>query len=224
MVTFSPSAVSFARVDIALNIFALLPGSETPDSDPADPAGWVARVRDGDEAAARMLFARLHPLVVKLVRAHLPWRSSPEDLVQMALIKVFTRLDQYAGQVPIEHWVSRITINTCLSQIQAERARPEWRWADLSREQTGRLEQLATADDGLAPSHALAARETVALLLVALPPADRLVVTLFYLEQRSIGEISGQTGWRGVTIRVRLMRARRKMEKILRGLGQEERP
>src|SRR5436190_294564 len=36
----------------------------------------VTRVRGGDEAAARDLLAHLHPLVLKLVRAHLPRRTS----------------------------------------------------------------------------------------------------------------------------------------------------
>ena len=209
-------------MDIALSNFALLPVNEPTDTG-SDTAAWVARARDGDEAAARRLFARLHPLVARIVRAHLPRRSSPEDLVQTVLIKVFSRLGQYAGQVPIEHWVSRIAVNTCLSQIKAERARPEWRWADLGPGQAAVLERLE-ADDGPPPSHALAARETVALLLDALSPADRAAVTFFYLEHRSVAEIARLTGSRTVTVRVRLMCARHRMAKTLKQLGQGGRP
>jgi RNA polymerase sigma factor (sigma-70 family) len=209
-------------VDITLSTFAFLPVSEQPDTG-SETAAWVARARDGDEAAARLLFARLHPLVARIVRAHLPRRSSPDDLVQAALIKVFTRLDQYEGKVPLEHWVSRIAVNTCLTQIKAERARPEWRWADLGPEQAALLERTDLADEPT-PAHALAARETVALLLDALSPADRAAVTLFYLEHRSIAEIARLTGARAVTIRVRLMRARHRMAKLLKQLGQGDRP
>ena len=223
MVTTLPTAGSFAGVDFALNTFAFLPVNE-PSATGSDLAVWVERTRAGDEAAARHLLARLHPLVVKIVRAHLPWRSSPEDLVQMVFIKVFTRLGQYGGEVPLEHWVARIAVNTCISQIKAQRSRPEWRWADLSAEQAGMLERQETADDAGSVARNLAARETVALLLDGLPPADRLLITLHYLEHQSIGEMSLATGWGAVTIRVRLMRARRKMGKLLRALREEDRP
>jgi RNA polymerase sigma-70 factor (ECF subfamily) len=222
LVTFPRAARSSPCVDIVFSTFAFLPVNEPTDTG-SDTAAWVARVRDGDEAAARRLFARLHPLVARIVRAHLPRRSSPEDLVQATLVKVFTRLDQYAGKVPLEHWVARIAVNTCLSQIKAERARPEWRWADLSAEQAAVLERLEVADEP-PPAHALAARETVALLLDALSPADRAAVTLFYLEHRSVAEISRLTGSRAVTIRVRLMRARHRMARMLKQLGKGGRP
>src|SRR5687767_10316033 len=95
----------------------------------------IQQIQDGSEEAARSLMDRLYPLVVKLVRAYLPRRMGEEDLVQMIFIKIFTRLDQYSGLVPIEHWVSRIAVNTCLNQLNAEKIRPELRWADLSEQQ-----------------------------------------------------------------------------------------
>ena len=63
----------------------------------------------------------LYPLVAKLVRAHRPARSAEEDLCQMIFIKIMQKLSQFSGKVPLEHWVSRIAINTCINQIQAEK-------------------------------------------------------------------------------------------------------
>ena len=37
----------------------------------------------------------------------------------MIFIKIFQKLSQFSGKVPLEHWVSRVAINTCLNQIQA---------------------------------------------------------------------------------------------------------
>jgi RNA polymerase sigma-70 factor (ECF subfamily) len=223
VVTMNPSIESFVSVDIALNIFAELPLSE--ENAPAfDTASAVERVRAGDEDAARKLFAHLHPQVVRIVRAHLPRRSSPEDLVQMVFIKVFTRLHQYSGKVPLEHWVSRIAVNTCINQLKFERARPEWRWADLTPEQTAALEAVEMAGDEPLPEHALAASELVGLLLDRLPPGDRMLVTLHYLEHKSVAEIGQLSGSSGVNIRIRLFRARRRMKKHLQSLPREETP
>src|SRR6478609_9688512 len=100
-----------------------------------DVQSWVRKVREGDEAAARDLFNHLFPLVIKVVRAHLPRRTSEEDLVQTVFMKLFANLGQYSGQVPIEHWVSRIAVNTCFNELKAEKIRPEWRWSDFSEEE-----------------------------------------------------------------------------------------
>ena len=72
-----------------------------PDDDPPlDLAGCLARVRQRDQAAARELVEHLHPLVVRIVRSHLPRRVAEEDLTQEIFLKMFTRLEQYQGAVP----------------------------------------------------------------------------------------------------------------------------
>ena len=180
-----------------------------------DLARCVDRARQRDEAAARTLMDRLFPLVQKIVRSHLPWRTSEEDLVQTVFMKVFTHLDQYEGRVPVEHWVSRIAVNTCLSALKAEKARPELRWADLSEDGQAVVESLATGTETDGGTQAVAARDLVQNLLAGLKPADRLVVTLLHLEDRSVAEVKALTGWSEALVKVRAFRARRKLRKIL---------
>jgi RNA polymerase sigma factor (sigma-70 family) len=189
-----------------------------------DVAACVERVRQRDEDAARLLLSHLYPLVLKLVRAHLPRRSSEEDMTQIVFMKVFANLDQFSGTVPLEHWVSRITINACLNALKAEKVRPELRWADLSEEQARVIETLAASDAELLPGQALAAREIVEQLLAQLSPGDRLLMTLLYLEGRKPAEVRQITGWNGTRIRVRAFRARRKLRQYFSQLLPEEKP
>jgi RNA polymerase sigma-70 factor (ECF subfamily) len=188
-----------------------------------DMAGCVQRVRQRDEAAARELMERLHPLVLKVVRAHLPRRTAEEDLVQTVFMKVFAKLDQYAGQVPLEHWVSRIAVNTCFNELKAERVRPELRWADLHEEDQHVIEALAATESGVDEIDKLAARDLLEKLMSALSPADRLVVQLLHLEDRSVDEIRKMTGWSVPVVKVRAFRARKKLQKYLEQLAKEER-
>src|SRR6478735_2716192 len=125
----------------------------------------VAAALQGDEDAARELVRSLYPLVAKLVRAHRPQRAAEEDLCQMIFIKIFQKLAQFSGTVPLEHWVSRIAINTCLNQIAAEKARPELRRADLSEEQAAVVDNLARSSEELGPDRQLASRDLVLHLL-----------------------------------------------------------
>ena len=182
----------------------------------------LEQVRLRDEDAARTLFAELHPLVLKLVRAYLPRRTSEEDLVQIVFMKVFACLEQYSGKVPLEHWVSRIAVNTCLNQLKSEKVRPELRWADLSEEEQFVIETLASTRDDLDPAHHMTSREMVEKLLAALPPADRLVVRLLHLEGRSLRDVQQVTGWGIPMIKVRAFRARQKLKKHFERLSMEK--
>src|SRR5437762_12074987 len=146
----------------------------------------VEAVLQQDESAARELVRSLYPLVAKLVRAHRPVRSAEEDLCQMIFIKILQKLPQFSGKVPLEHWVSRIAINTCLNQIQAEKARPELREADLSEEQSAVIQNIAATDDEVSPERRFASRELVEHLMMGLKPAERFVIDLLYLQQRSV--------------------------------------
>jgi RNA polymerase sigma-70 factor, ECF subfamily len=137
----------------------------------------------------------------------------------MIFIKVFQKLSQFSGKVPLEHWVSRIAVNTCLSQIEAEKVRPELRHADLSEEQQAVVENLASASDDLAPDRQLASRQLVEHLLQLLKPVERLVIDLLYLQGRSVEEIHKITGLGTAAIKVRAFRARQKMKAQLTKIG-----
>jgi RNA polymerase sigma-70 factor (ECF subfamily) len=182
----------------------------------------VAAVLRQNEDAARELVRILYPLVAKLVRAHRPARTAEEDLCQMIFIKILRKLPQFSGAVPLEHWVSRIAINTCINQIQAEKARPELREADLSEEQTAVIRNLAATTDELGPDRSFASRQLVEHLINALKPAERLVIDLLYFQQRSVAEIRRLTGWSGPLVKVRAFRARQKMKKLLSNLSARE--
>jgi len=137
----------------------------------------------------------------------------------MIFIKVFQKLSQFSGKVPLEHWVSRVAVNTCLSQIESEKVRPELRHADLSEEEQAVVENLASASDDLAPDRQLASRQLVEHLLQLLKPVERLVIDLLYLQGRSVEEIHKITGLGTAAIKVRAFRARQKMKAQLTKIG-----
>lgn len=181
-----------------------------------------AALRHDDEAAGELV-RRLYPLVAKIVRSHRPRRTPEEDLCQMIFIRMFQRLHQFSGKVPIEHWVSRIAVNTCLNQIESEKVRPELRYADLTEEEEAVVENLATSVEELAPDKKFASRQLVEHLMGLLKPAERLVIDLLYLQGRSIEEIRKLTGWTAALVKVRAFRARRKMKTQLDRLGARDR-
>lgn len=192
-------------------------------ADEREVAALVSGALRNDDEAARGLVRHLYPFVARLVRSHRPQRAAEEDLCQMIFIKVLQNLSQYSGAVPLEHWVSRIAINTCLNQIAAEKARPELRRADLSEEQAAVLDNLALSTNELTPGERLATRDLVAHLLEGLKPAERLVIDLLYLQEKSVAEIRKLTGWSAALVKVRAFRARQKLKEQLARLEEKER-
>jgi RNA polymerase sigma factor (sigma-70 family) len=181
--------------------------------DALDVAACLERVRQQDAEAARALVEHLHPLVIKIVRAHRPRRTAEEDLAQDVFLKMFTRIHQYQGRdgVPFEHWVARLAVTTCLDALRAEKRRPEWRWADLADAEREWLEFFTGETPAATPGDSSAAREMVEKLISLLSPDDRLVITLLDLQEKSVAEISQLTGWSVSLVKVRAFRARRKL-------------
>ncbi len=187
-----------------------------------DMAGCLDRIRQQDEGAAREFMERLYPLVLKIVRAHLPRRLSEEDLVQTIFMKVFANLESYSGQAPVEHWVSRIAVNQCYNELKAEKGRPEWRWADLTEEEQHMVESLASDKEAPSAEESLAARDLLEKLMAGLKPQERLIIRLLHLEERTIAEIRKLTGWSVPVVKIRAFRARQKLQKLLNKLTAEE--
>ncbi len=184
-------------------------------ADENDARELVERALQHDEGAASELVRRLYPLVLRMVRSHRPQRAAEEDLCQMIFIKIFQKLPQFAGKVPLEHWVSRIAINTCINQIRAEKVRPELRHADMSEEQAAVIATLSATEAEDSPDRSLIARDLVEHLLTALKPAERLVIDMLYLQERPVAEIAKITGWSETHVKVRAFRARQKMKNHL---------
>ena len=194
-----------------------------PEDESFDLAGCLELVRKRDQSAARALVDHLYPLVIRIVRAHLPRRVAEEDLAQDIFLKMFTRLEQYQGAVPFPHWVSRIAVTTCIDQLRAQKRRPEFRWADLSETEADVLDAVMTNENDVGAGEAMAAHELVHKLLDQLKPDDRLVIQLLDLEQKTIAEIAALTGWSQSLVKVRAFRARRKLQKLFQELEQKER-
>lgn len=186
-----------------------------------DVAACLAGVRRRDERAARQLVEFLHPLVLKIVRAHLAPRLQEEDLVQDIFAKVFSRLHQYRGQMPLEHWVARVAVNTCRNAWRALQVRPEVRWADLSEDEAQTL-TAALHTEETPVGDTVAALDLVDKLLSTLSPEDRLIIVLLDMEERGVAYISQLTGWSQPMIKVRAFRARRKLRRQLERLMQPE--
>lgn len=178
----------------------------------ADLRGLLPGVENHDEEASRRMVEALHPVVARIVRAHLPRRAAEEDLVQEILVKVFQRLSQYRRTVPLEHWVSRIAVNHCRNALRAQSSRPEWRMADLPETHARATEEAAESrSQAVEPCGESDSEFIVGSMLAVLEPRDRALIRWLEIDDLTVEEICARTGWSSTVVRVRAFRARRRL-------------
>ena len=192
------------------------------DSDAFHLPTCLALVQAGDQSAAHDLVEFLYPQVIRIVRSRLPRRVSEEDLAQDIFLKMFSRIEQYRGDMPFTHWVSRISVTTCIDQLRKQKRRPEFRYADLSEEEAVMLDVVTKDESAVHQGEALAAKELLEKFMDQLKPEDRMIVQMIDLEQKSLAEVAAETGWNTTLVKVRAFRARRKMRIFLEQLKVEE--
>lgn len=187
-----------------------------------DSSVAIAAACAGDESAAAELVEHWHPLVARLVRGYRARSHSDEDLIQEVFMRVFTKLHTYRPRpdIPPEHWLSRLTVNTCRNLLRTESRRP--RLGQLSDEATGWLEHLATGREPPVDD-ALAAQELIDHLFQALQPRDRLLLTLLDRDDHSVKEVAALTGMGQSAVKVRAFRARRKLRTLAEQLREDGR-
>lgn len=137
-----------------------------------------------------------------------------DQLVQDVFVEAYLSLKGFRGRAPFLHWLRRIATRVGFRY---------WKSRARIAEREEALEEAhlnLAAPEKLTPSEAA---DTLHRLFGTLPPADRLVLTLFYFEECDAKEISARSGWNRALVKVRLHRARKKLKSLLEeaGMGRE---
>jgi len=159
-----------------------------------------------------------------LVRAHqgLCWHvidrmvRHPEDtreLCQEAFLRVHQALHQYRGESALKSWIAQVAWSVAKRHLERRRIP----LADVPDDGDG-LSLAERVADGFDLEQATSDDEIAARLHAAmdrLPPLQRTLLTLYHLEELSIGEISGITGLAEGTIKSHLFRSRKLLRALL---------
>jgi RNA polymerase sigma-70 factor, ECF subfamily len=168
----------------------------------------IDAAKSGDDDAFSELVTRYKHHVFRLAArfAHDPYEL--DDICQDVFIKVYENLGTFRRDAPFEHWLSRITVNTCHDALRKAKHRK----GHLPLE--GSL--CFIGDPGPeAESLARQAYETLMRGIMRLHPHERIIITLLELEERSIQDVAAWTGWSEGNVRVRAHRARQALKRIL---------
>ena len=184
-------------------------------------AELLAAVLKGDAASFEPLVKKYLPRVFATARRYARRESEIEDIVQEVWLKSFQKLSSFRGEAPFEHWLMRLTVRTCYDFLRGHQRNRETTFTELTQPETDWLDRFV-ADPSTAGEDAAGAKQLIDRLLEQLSPANRLVITLLEIEDRSVKEIAQITGWSVPLVKVRAFRARAEMRKLLGKMTKEK--
>ncbi|SFT26368.1 RNA polymerase sigma-70 factor, ECF subfamily [Streptomyces sp. ok210] len=177
-----------------------------------DEAAVIARVRAG-EAEAYAQLVRAHTGVALRAAVAFGAGADAEDVVQSAFLKAYQSLGGFREGAAFRPWLLRIVVNETRNTVRS---------VGRARAVAGREAMLRGADPAIPesadPAVAALAEERRTLLTAALDKLGedhRRVVTYRYLLEMDEAETAQALGWPRGTVKSRLNRALRKLEKKL---------
>lgn len=141
-------------------------------------------------------------------------REEAEEVAQDAFLKAYRSLATFQGKSSFSTWLYRIVYNTAVSNVRSKKKEI------LSLED---FPADATDFMGTGMSEEKAEEEyrksLVDFAFRKLAEEERSIIALHYYEDMSIEDISGVTGISKANVKVKLFRARQKMQGILEKAG-----
>ena len=162
----------------------------------------------GDRYSQSALYARLAPVMMGVCLRYAKSREEAEEVLQEGFVKVFTCMHQYKAEGPFAGWVRKIMVNCALQRIRSQmRQAPV---VSLSEYTTSREPVV----EGSAESQ-LSSKELMKLVM-ALPPAYKMIFNLYVFEGYKHGEIAAMLGISEGTSKSNLSDARVFLQKLLK--------
>jgi len=172
----------------------------------------VLRARDGDRTAFGALVERFQPTVYAVALARLRNPAEAQELAQEVFLHAMRKLAQLRDPQCFAGWLRQITVRMAINRLT--------RRGPLQKVESEVLENAEAAGNG--PLESLEKAEAAAALhrgLARLKPVDRATLEAFYLQGRSLKQMSRQFETPVGTIKRRLHVARHRLKKQMERTG-----
>ena len=176
-----------------------------PDRDSVELELLILRCCRGDSRAQEELVRRFERSLFYFVRRIVRDEANAWDAMQKTWLRIFRGLSKPLPPSALKAWLFRVARNTALNHVRDERRH------QISTDEA--IEMHAEASDSVGFSSDDA--EEIHLALDRLNLADREALTLFFLEELSVREMSEVLGAPEGTFRSRLHFAKQRLRTIL---------
>lgn len=185
--------------------------------DPQEEQEYVRKVRDGNATAYAALVDHYKTLAYAIALKVLGNPEDAEDVAQEGFIKAYQQLHQFEGKAKFSTWLYTIVYRTALAKAREQKMKT-FSITEHFRENF--------TDDFSTPQLVLMERDdeqrSIQMAINSLPQTEGLLVMLYYISDNSVAEIQQITGLSTANIKIKLFRARKKLERDLKHLMNEK--
>lgn len=144
-------------------------------------------------------------------------REEAEDLSQEVFIRAYRQLSQFRGEAAFSSWLYRIAWNLSMDRLDK---RSKEAWVELDGLTETHTLNYATTE----PYHTMDTAErkrALTLEIEKLDAPDRLIIELYYRDEKTVKEIAWILGIGESNVKIRLHRIRKKLKSRF-GIGEND--
>ena len=171
---------------------------------------YIERVKKGDSASYAFLVNKYKNMAFTVALKIVNNREDAEDIIQESFLKAYQQIHTFENKSKFSTWLYTIVYRAALNKLH--RNKVEFFTIDDEVHQNYAFEETST------PAESLEIKDEqryVKEAIQRLPQIEALLITLYYLNENSLKEIEEITGLNMNNIKIRLFRARKKLEQEL---------
>ena len=169
--------------------------------------GEVLRVQEGDNSSFDILMYRYQDVIARQMRRFSTQQHVIEELTQNVFVNAFESIQNYKPKAPFIHWLRTIASRVGYNYWRTEAKRPK----TVALEEWDQKPGDQASNESSRPD----AAELLERVLRELPPKERQVLCMMYLDKMSVREVSEIMGWTAAMVKMRSYRSRKKLRNLL---------
>jgi RNA polymerase sigma factor (sigma-70 family) len=173
----------------------------------------VDAAKKGDAKAQKLIYERYAPVMMSVCWRYVGDKETAKDMLQDGFIKLFSKLNMYAGTGAFAGWVRRVFVTTCLEYLRQKSALKMSNPIDdvgynIQHQEVSVIDKIS-ADELMD-------------LIADMPDNFRTVFNLYVIEGYSHAEIADLIGITEVNSRTIFLRARKFLQHAIELLQDNE--
>lgn len=177
----------------------------------------IEQVLAGNQEAYRRLIELYQDYVYTICFRVVKNHEDAEELASDTFVKAYQNLKRFRKESKFSTWLYRIAYNAALSKIRKKR---------IQGDSLSEVEEYRLPVDKFIPAFQGIVDQDQAFYLTKainqLSTQEQTLITLYYLQENSIEEVSKITGTKQNNIKVKIHRARKKLYRLLSGMLKNE--
>ena len=194
------------------NLCIVSVGSDRPGVAVMNDRAWVEGARRGDEECFAQLVRRHSPGLHRAVARILGDETEAWDVVQMAFLRAWQRLDRYDESYSFTTWLYRIGTNLAIDLLRSRSSRER-------AHKAGGEHRLRLGGEGESAGARTDSREADAILrqvVTVLTPQQRSAFVLREMQGLETAEVAAVLGCSAATVRNHVFQARKTLRREMK--------